>query len=218
MRSGIALVSGVMAGFLGSFLWRWAMVGLVKIFHNRQFEGRLANHRSRQQKQLSPARRYVWSPMLEEVCARGSVVGLWFALGSVITRGTPFWAWCVIGIMVVWVACNANWVVSHEFRSSKVASNEFRSSDVLSHEFRSSGESEFKWLHRIQLSGYALAYTAAWIVAGLGVPPRWPDSVISPLSRGFLAASIAHMAHNVLIDNAGTAGRLYRRLRGVQGD
>lgn len=203
MRFWIAVICGIASGLVGSWLWRLCLVGIGHCFFPealRTYDADLVVGRTKQREGLSPSRRTLWGPVLEEITVRALPVRLW--LSSNVER---------MAAIPTWFVLNGIWTASHIWKSDSHWWNVHRQPQWTT--------SSSMYLHQIALLGYAFAYTIAWVVAGLGLPPKWPiGSLVIALIRGFLAATIAHSTHNYLILDKRSPGRCYRRLRGIGTD
>ena len=205
MRDGIALVSGIAVGLLGLWLWRLTVLCLGPRVFPQEFSQYndlvLPAERASQRQQFSLTQRILLMPAAEEIAARAVPVALWL---------TGHWQCQIIGV-IIWTVANWLWVQGHIWGSCPAGHCPHPQTQWLPNALRH--------LQQITFWGYAVAYTASWATAGLGVPPRTSvHSLAAPLVWGFLAATIAHGMHNLLILDAGPAGRCYRRSRGIHHD
>ncbi len=205
MQFVFAVLIGAASALVGSWLWRWGLICIGHyVFPNAWhiYEADLTVGRTVQREQYPPMQRIFWRPLLEEITIRALPVGLWF--GSHRNYAV---------IISAWIVLNALWIAGHIW-------------DLKCHKCHLSCKQLPWWtaptsvyLHLMTMLGYALAYTGAWIVGGLGMSPQWPvHMLLFAVIRGFLAATIAHGIHNTLILDKHRPGRIYRWLRGISAD
>jgi len=188
---------GTISGLVMHYVWRIALMIITGHFFPealRSYNNDLLTDREIPRELLLSLRDTLLFPMAEELIFRGSPICVLFISHDYYLA------------IPIWICLNGIWIISH------IWNIRFRCCCLHPQQRWTTHDSIY--LHFIAMFGYALAFTMAWIVAGVEIPPKWPThSLVIALVEGLAAATIAHGLHNYLIRDTRCPGRVYRRLR-----